>query len=183
MSIWVLKHAWKLHHSAVDELCRQVHQESKALRPQFVTLGRRCCSLQLGAKAWCARKGEGNTVVRQLLRRSQILTTCCATTEASWALKSGFWVKVTRYTCLSTFKKAVVETFLRSYFSLLFYLIVCKNPNQWPEITWIMVCQMYWWIFSQGAFVTSFDVPCSQWFRITDLDLHHHEMHLWSFTC
>ena len=46
--------------------------------------------------------------------------------------------------CLSTFKRAVVETFVRSYFSLLFYLIVCRNPDQWPEITslgsWYIKC-------------------------------------------
>ena len=42
--------------------------------------------------------------------------------------------------------------------------------DQQSEITWIMVDQMNQWILVQNGFIGSFDLPRSEWSRITDPD-------------
>ena len=46
------------------------------------------------------------------------------------------------HVCRLSREQSLRHYFVRSYFSLLFYLIICRNPDQWPEITWIMVYQL-----------------------------------------
>ena len=45
--------------------------------------------------------------------------------------------------------------------------------DQWSEITWIMVDQMSQRILAQSGFIGSFDLPWSEWSRITDPDTDH----------
>ena len=45
------------------------------------------------------------------------------------------------------------------------------DPDQ--EITWIMVDQMNRWILVRSRFIGSFDLPWSEWSRITDPDPDH----------
>ena len=47
------------------------------------------------------------------------------------------------------------------------------DQNHWSEITWIMVDQMNQWILVQNGFIGSFDLPRSEWSRITDPDTDH----------
>ena len=47
------------------------------------------------------------------------------------------------------------------------------DQDQWSEITRIMVDKMNRWILVQSGFVGSFDLPWSEWSRITDLDPDH----------
>ena len=44
------------------------------------------------------------------------------------------------------------------------------HQDQWPEITRIMVDQMKWRALLQSRFIGSFDLPWSEWSRITDPD-------------
>ena len=44
------------------------------------------------------------------------------------------------------------------------------DQDQWSEITQIMVDQMNQWILVQSGFIGSFDLPWSEWSRITDRD-------------
>ena len=46
-----------LHNSSVHELCGQIHQEPKAVRPEPFSVGRRCCAVQLGTAI--GRTGKG----------------------------------------------------------------------------------------------------------------------------
>ena len=44
------------------------------------------------------------------------------------------------------------------------------DQDQWSEINRIMVAnQVNWWIHSGQGFISSFDLPWSEWSRITDL--------------
>ena len=47
------------------------------------------------------------------------------------------------------------------------------DHDQRSEITWIMVDQMNQWILVQSGFISSFDLPWSEWSRITDPDQNH----------
>ena len=47
------------------------------------------------------------------------------------------------------------------------------DQDQWSQITWIMVDQMNQWILVQNGFIGSFDLPRSEWSRITDPDTDH----------
>ena len=47
------------------------------------------------------------------------------------------------------------------------------DQDQWSEITRIMVDQMNRWILVQSGFIGSFDLPWSEWSRITDADPDH----------
>ena len=47
------------------------------------------------------------------------------------------------------------------------------DQDQWSEITPIMVRQMNRWIHSEQGFIGSFDLPWSEWSRITDPDPDH----------
>ena len=42
------------------------------------------------------------------------------------------------------------------------------DQDQWSEVTRIMVDQMNRWILVQNGFIASFDIPRSEWSRITD---------------
>ena len=47
------------------------------------------------------------------------------------------------------------------------------DQDQWSEITPIIVDQMNWWILVQSGFISSFDLPSSEWSQITDPDPDH----------
>ena len=47
------------------------------------------------------------------------------------------------------------------------------DQDQWSKIIWIMVDQMNRWILVQSGFISSFDLPWSEWSLITDPDPDH----------
>ena len=47
------------------------------------------------------------------------------------------------------------------------------DQDQWSEISRIMVDQMNPWILVQNGLIGSFDLPWSEWSRITDPDPDH----------
>ena len=47
------------------------------------------------------------------------------------------------------------------------------DQDQWSEITPIIVDQMNWWILVQSGFISSFDLPSSDWSQITYPDPDH----------
>ena len=57
--------------------------------------------------------------------------------------------------------------------SLGLFLWDVPHQYQCSEITWIMVDQMNRWILVQSGFISSFDLPWSEWSQITDPDLDH----------
>ena len=46
-----------LCHTTPDELCQQIHKESKAVRPAALPLGRGCGAQQVGSEAGCPGAG------------------------------------------------------------------------------------------------------------------------------
>lgn len=46
-----------LCHTTPDELCEQIYQESKTIRPAAISLGRRCGAQQVRPEAGCAWTG------------------------------------------------------------------------------------------------------------------------------
>ena len=53
------------------------------------------------------------------------------------------------------------------------FLLDDPDKDQWSEITRIMVDQMNQWILVQSGFIGKFELPWSEWSRITDPDQDH----------